>query len=151
MHICKVFCLIVDHSNKFQESAMYNLVYQLQCSSIKFCSYNFVLNEEPNSNDTMHVANTVHLTTMEAQRFSMAAIQSSCRKADLLETRNNDTITGKVRADGSILCPGKEWRLYTRQFMWQVDQCGQAVSECVSECVSEMKSFVISQLPFSEF
>ena len=30
------------------------------------------------------------------------------------ETRDNDTITRKVRADGNKLCPGKEWRLYTQ-------------------------------------
>ena len=62
----------------------------------------------------MYVANNVYLTTMEAQQFSMVAIQSSCRKADLLETKDNDMITRKVRADGSKLCPGKEWRLYTQ-------------------------------------
>ena len=33
---------------------------------------------------------------------------------DLPGTRDNDTITRKVRADGNKLCPGKEWRLYTQ-------------------------------------
>ena len=94
MHICKFFYLILVHSNMFQ---MYNLVYQLQYSSIKFCSYNFVSNEVPNNNDikcvanivlnkapnsngTTHVANDVCLTTMGGQQFSMAAIEPSCRK-----------------------------------------------------------------------
>ena len=58
---------------------------------MKFCSYNFVLNEVPNnndityvantvlnevdnSNDAMHVGNNVRWTTMGLQQFSMAAI-----------------------------------------------------------------------------
>ena len=100
---------------------------------MKFCSYNFVLNEVPNnnditcvanivlnevpySNDATRVGNNVRLTAMGAQHFSMAAIQPSCRKADLdlPETRDNDTITRKVHADGNKLCLGKEWRLYTQ-------------------------------------
>ena len=57
---------------------------------MKFCSYNFMLNEAPNnndvmcvanivlnkvpnSNDAMHVANYVCLTTIGEQQFSMAA------------------------------------------------------------------------------
>ena len=146
MHICKFFYLILVHSNMFQAFVMYNFVYQLQCSSIKFCSHNFMLNEAPNnddvtrianimlnkapnSNDATCIANNVHLTTMGAQQFSMVTIQPSCRKADLPETRDNDTITRKVRADGNKLCPGKEWRLYTQQFRRQVNQCGKAGSE----------------------
>ena len=133
MHICKFFCLILVHSNMFQAFVMYNLMYQLQCSSIKFCSYNFVLNEEPNnnditrvanivfkevpnSNDATHVVSNVCLTTMGAEQFSMAAIQQSCRKANLLETRDNDMITRKIHVEGNKLCPGKEWRLYAQQF-----------------------------------
>ena len=73
-----------------------------------------MLNEAPNSNDAMHVGNNVHLTAMGMQQFSMAGIQPSCRKADQPETRNSDTITRKVRADGNKLFPGKEWRLYTQ-------------------------------------
>ena len=58
--------------------------------SIKFCSYNFVLNEIPNNSDIMHIENMVnkapnsneamrvvnnmHLTTKGAQQFLMAAI-----------------------------------------------------------------------------
>ena len=38
---------------------MYNLVYQLQCSSMRFHSYNFTLNEVPNNNNIMCVANVV--------------------------------------------------------------------------------------------
>ena len=55
------------------------------------CSYSFVLNEAPNNNDVMHIANimlneapninddtrvgnNVRLTVMDAQQFSMAAI-----------------------------------------------------------------------------
>ena len=85
MHICKLFCLILVHSNTFQTYVMYNFVYQLQCSSIKFCSYNFVLNEmpnndvkyvanivlneAPNSNDATCIANNVCLTTITTKQF----------------------------------------------------------------------------------
>ena len=57
---------------------------------MKFCSYNFVLNEvpnnnvtrvanimlneAPNSNDTTCVKNNVCLTAMGTQQFSMAAV-----------------------------------------------------------------------------
>ena len=59
---------------------------------MKFCSYNFVLNEAPNNDDVKRVANimlneapnsndttcvennNMHLTAMGAQQFSMAAI-----------------------------------------------------------------------------
>ena len=75
---------------------------------------NIVQNEVSNSNDDMREANNLHLTTIGTQQFSMAAIETSCRKADLPEMRDNDTITRKVRADGNKLCPGKEWRLYTQ-------------------------------------
>ena len=80
------------------------------------CIANIVLNEAPNSNDATCVVNNVHLTTMGTRPFSMAAIDPSCRKADLPDTRDNDTITRKVRADGNKVCPGKEWRLYVQQF-----------------------------------
>ena len=63
------------------------------------CVANTVLNEAPNSNDTICVVNNVHLTTMGTQPFSMAAIDPSCRKADLPITRDNDTITRKVCMD----------------------------------------------------
>ena len=42
------------------------------------------------------------------------------RKADILETRDNDTKRRKVRADGNKLGSGKEWRLYSQQFSRQV-------------------------------
>ena len=142
MYICKFFCLILVLNNMFQAFLMYNLMYQLQCSSIQFCSYNFVLNKVPNNNNIIHKANivlngepnsndanNVYLTTMGSQKFSMASIQPSCRKADLPDTRDTDTITRKVHVDGNKLCPGKEWRLYAQQFRRQVNQCGQAVSE----------------------
>ena len=74
---------------------------------------NIVLNEAPNSDNATCVANNVHLTTMGAQQFSMAAIYLSCRKADLSEMRNNDT-TRKVCVDGNRFCLGKEWRLYAQ-------------------------------------
>ena len=35
---------------------------------------NIVLNQVPNSNDTTHVGNNVHLTEVDAQRFSMVVI-----------------------------------------------------------------------------
>ena len=146
MHICKFFCLVLVHNNTFQAFVMYNLVYQLQCSSIKFYSYNFVLNEAPNniditcianimlkevpnSNDATHVVSNVRLTIMGTQQLSMVAISPSCRKADLPQTRDNDTITRKVRVNGNKLPSRKEWRLYAQQFRRQVNQCGQAVSE----------------------
>ena len=98
---------------------------------MKFCSYNFVLNEAPNNNDIMRVANivlneapfsndatrlgnNVRLTAMGAQQFSIMTMQPSCRKTDLPETRDNDMITRKVRADGNKRVLGKEWRLYTQ-------------------------------------
>ena len=57
---------------------------------MKFCSYNFVLNEAPNNNDIMrianimlnkapysndatHIGNNVCLTAMGAQQFAMTA------------------------------------------------------------------------------
>ena len=73
-----------------------------------------MLNEAPNSNDTTLIANSVYLTTMGAQQFSMAAMLYDAEKNDLLEARHNDTITRKVRVDGNKLCPGKEWRLYAQ-------------------------------------
>ena len=73
---------------------------------------NIMLNEAPNSSDATHVGNNVCLTAVCAQ-FSMVAIWSPCRKADLPETRDNDTITTKFCADGNKLCSGKKWRLYT--------------------------------------
>ena len=59
-----------------------------------------MLNDASNNNDVMRVANIVlnevHLTTMGAQQFSVAALQPSCRKANLPEVSDNDTITKKV-------------------------------------------------------
>ena len=98
---------------------------------MKFCNYNFMLNkvpnnddikrianimlnEVPNSKDATRVGNNVHLTAIGTQQFSMAAINPSCRKADLPEMRDNDMITRKVCVDGNKLFPGKEWRLYTQ-------------------------------------
>ena len=140
----KLFCLILVHSNIFQVFVMYDVVHQLQCSSIKFCSYNFmlnqapnnndvtrienmVLNKAPNSNDAMRLSNNIRLTTMGTQQFSMVAIQpASHRKVDLPK-RDNDTKTIKACVDGNQLRPGKEWGLYTQQFRWQVKQCRQTV------------------------
>ena len=137
MHICKFFCLIIVHNNTFQA---FDRVVVIVLKSIKFCSYNFVLNEVPNINDIKWVVNTVlniapnstdamcvmYLTVVDAKQFSMAAIQSSWRKVHLPETRDNDTITRKVHANGNKLCPEKEWMLYTWQFRRQAHQCGQA-------------------------
>ena len=75
---------------------------------------NIVLNKAPNSNDATRVWNNVRLTAIGVQQFSMSAIWPSCRKADLPETRDNDMITRKVRADINNVCLGKEWRLYTQ-------------------------------------
>ena len=71
-----------------------------------------VQNEAPNC-DATHVANNERLTTKDTQ-FSIVAISPSCRKADLPEIRNNDTITRKVHADRNKLFPGKEWQLYAQ-------------------------------------
>ena len=67
-----------------------------------------VFNEAPNSNDATCIANNVCLTTIGAQQFSMATIQSSCRKVDLPEMTENDTMTRRVPVDGNKVCPGKE-------------------------------------------
>ena len=72
-----------------------------------------MLNEAPNNNDATRVVNNVHLTTMVTLQFSMATIQpASYRKVNSLEMRDNDVKTIKVRADGNMLRPGKEWGLY---------------------------------------
>ena len=130
MHICKFYWSTVTRFRHL-------VIQQLLCSSMKFCSYNCVLNEAPNNNDvkrganivlneapncndTTRIGNNVRLTAVCTQQFLMTAIQPSCRKSDLPETRDNDTITRKVRVDGNKLCPGKEWRLYTQYFRWQV-------------------------------
>ena len=47
----------------------------------------------------MCVPNNVHLTTMGAHQFSMMAAYTPCRKANLPETRDNDTKIRKVGAD----------------------------------------------------
>ena len=59
----------------------------------------------------MGVANNVRLTTMGAKQFSMADVyiqQSSHRKVDLPEMRDNNTKTRKVCTDGNKHYPGKE-------------------------------------------
>ena len=71
------------------------------------CVANIVLNEAPTCNDAMRIGNNVRLTAVGAQQFSMVARKPSCRKADLPEMRDNDTITRNVRADGNKLRPGK--------------------------------------------
>ena len=44
---------------------------------------------------------------MGLQQFSVVAIQTSLRKADLLETRDNDTITRKVMSPEINFTVGK--------------------------------------------
>ena len=44
---------------------------------------------------------------MGAQQLSIMTIKPSCRKANLPETRDNDTITRKVHADGNKFALGK--------------------------------------------
>ena len=51
---------------------------------------------------------------MGAQQVSMGGYIAIMQKANLPDTRDNDTITRKVGADGNKLCPGKERRLYTQ-------------------------------------
>ena len=72
------------------------------------CVVNIVLKEVSNSNDAMCIGNNVHLTAIGAYQFSMAAMLLSCRKADLPEMRDSNTITIKVHEDGNKLYPGKE-------------------------------------------
>ena len=77
-----------------------------------------VLNEVPDSNDATYEANNVCLSIMDAQQFSMAAMQLvSCRKVDLPEMRDNDTKAVKILEDENKLHPGKEWGLYAQQFI----------------------------------
>ena len=57
MAYLQILLAILVHNNAFQVFVMYNLVYQLQCSSIKFCNYKFMLNEALNYNDVTRVAN----------------------------------------------------------------------------------------------
>ena len=79
------------------------------------CVENMVLNEAPNSNDATRVVNNMHLTTMGAQQFSIAAILlASCRKVDLPEMRDNDMKTIKVCSDENKLRPGKKLGLYAQ-------------------------------------
>ena len=75
---------------------------------------NIVLNEAPITNDATRLVNNMRLTIMGAEQFSVAAIQPSCKKVDLPETRDYDTKTRKVHADRNKLCPGKEWKLYSQ-------------------------------------
>ena len=62
----------------------------------------------------MRVASNLRLTTIGAQQLSMAAIKPLCRKVDLSQMKDNDTIPRKIRADRNKLCYGKEWRLYAQ-------------------------------------
>ena len=77
-----------------------------------------MLNELPNNNDATRVGYHVRLTAVGARQFSMEwwlyTHHAEKPPHDLPETRDNDMITRKVRADGNKLCPGKEWRLYTQ-------------------------------------
>ena len=135
MHICKFFCLILVHSSTFQAFVMYNLVYQPQCSSIKFCSYNLVLNkapynndvmhvtnivlnEAPNSNDSTHVVNNVSFNYHGHTKILNGSYiqQLSCRKVDLPEMRDIDKITRKF-VWIEINFPGKKWRLYANSLI----------------------------------
>ena len=72
------------------------------------CVVNIMLKEAPNSNDAMCIKNNVHLTAIGAYQFSIAAMLPSCRKADLPEMRDSNTITIKVHEDGNKLCCRKE-------------------------------------------
>ena len=70
----------------------------------------YVLNEVPNRNDAMGLANNVRLTTMGATQFSMAPVYLIIIQKSRL-TRDegyNDMKTTKVHADGNKLCPEKE-------------------------------------------
>ena len=59
--------------------------------------HKYVLNNAPNRNDATGVANNMHLTTMGAIKFSMAAVYLVIiQKSDLQEKRDNNTKTTKV-------------------------------------------------------
>ena len=67
------------------------------------CMAKIMLNEAPDNNDVTCVAGNVCLTTIGAQQFSMSAIDQSCRKADIPEKRDSDTMTRKVCMDRKSL------------------------------------------------
>ena len=68
-----------------------------------------MLNEAPNRNDAMGVANNVRLTTMGVVQFSMAAVYLVIQKSRLTrDETDNDTKTAKVCVDGNKHCPWKE-------------------------------------------
>ena len=77
------------------------------------CVANIMLNEVPNSYDTTCIANNVCLTTLIGHITILNGGNITIMQKDnLLDTRDNDTISRKVQADGNKLCPGKEFRLY---------------------------------------
>ena len=64
------------------------------------CIANIMLNEATDSNDAKRTVNSVCLTIMGAQQFSMEAILPSCRK---LTYQRQDIITQKQK----VLCRQK--------------------------------------------
>ena len=71
------------------------------------CIANIVLNVAPNSNDATHIGSNVRIIAMGIQQFSMVAIYPSCRKADIPEMRDTDTVTRKVCTDRINFALGK--------------------------------------------
>ena len=79
------------------------------CLNIRLCSYNLVFNEVPNNSGTTHQMNNVCSTTMCAPTMLSGNDHVGySRKANVWETRVNNTKTRKVCANGNKFCPGKE-------------------------------------------
>ena len=58
------------------------------CSSMQLCSYNFVLNEPPNNNDVMRIANIV-LNEVTNSNDAMSATNNVC-----LTTKHTTILNG---------------------------------------------------------
>ena len=84
---------------------------------------NIMLKEVPNSNDATHVASNVRLTIMGTQQLSMVAILPSCRKADLPQTRDNDTITRSeaimlLKLNIILFSNSYNFTYYSQNYVW---------------------------------
>ena len=156
--ICKFYCLNLDHSNMFQAfDGVVAMVLKYNVLQLQ----NFVLNEAPNNNDVKRIVNivlneapnsNVHLTAVGTQQFLMVAIYPSCRKADLPETRDNNTVTRRyvwveinfaiermeaiysvVQVVGRLVWAGRQ---AVRQKFLRFDNFNSANSEAYSSCLN---------------
>ena len=108
------------------------------------CVANIVLNEAPTSNDAIRVGNNVCLTAMGTQQFSVVAIWPSCRKTDLPETRDKDTL---MQTEISFAL-GKNGGYIPSSLGGRSISVGRQACRLAG---SKMKVLVIRQLQFSEF